>query len=436
MLSKRKQGSGLDISGVGRRRMNLPGGNLKSRSGLDISASASASAGKRGAGSGRRRAGYVGHEGGKTRRPRKALLIALAVAVGAVLLATAVGYAVYQQVMQNSLKPDLDSQALSGVLVAPDSSEEATWNVVLETDATSAEVGRGQIEDIALVYFDPENKSASFLWLTTDTRVYLDGYGYQTVADAFALQGETGLTSSLAKLGNVSVAHYIEFNERGLSRFAETLAPLDANVEADDKEAVAQAFCKKLFGLSSGQVSQVAESFVACAATDMTADAAATFFTSMQGLDADSGLFQADEPVTTETSGGSTYTSVDTDSWTTMIARVETGLSPVASKKELAEYESMRSSSTVDIWNGVGVSGIASDCSKELKKLGWNIGKTGNAAQFVYSETLVVYNANKNRELAELVVSDLGQGRVVMGAARYSFTGDVLVVLGSDYRPY
>lgn len=368
--------------------------------------------------------------------PRKTLMILVAVMVGAVLLAVGVGYIVYQQTVRNALKPELDTQSLSGVLTQPSSDEESTWSVLVRTDAASAESGRGAVKDVALVYADANNKTLTFLWIPTETRVYLDGYGYQTLGGSFSLLQESGLVSSVAKLGDVNISHYMEVNDAGLTRFEEDLAPIEADMKTADKEELVSALCKRICGSSSEQISAVAGYFTDCFATDLDSSSAAALFSSLQGLEISSDLYQADAPVNSDSNSGDSYTSLDADSWNSMVARVRTGLSPVASKKELSEYEAMRSSSVVDIWNGVGVSGIASDCSQELKKLGWKIGKTGNAAQFVYKETLVVYNDTKNRKLAELVVSDLGQGRVVRGAARYSFTGDVLVVLGSDYRPY
>ena len=73
---------------------------------------------------------------------------------------------------------------------------------------------------------------------------------------------------------------------------------------------------------------------------------------------------------------------------------------------------------------------------KELEQQGWKSGSSGNASQFVYEETLVVYKDSAHKSAAQLLVSDLGQGRVVNSAARYSFSGDVLVVVGKNYKPY
>ena len=112
------------------------------------------------------------------------------------------------------------------------------------------------------------------------------------------------------------------------------------------------------------------------------------------------------------------------------------GFPPWQARQKLASYANIRSSATVDIWNGVGVTGVANDCKKELEQQGWKIGSSGNASQFVYEETLVVYKDSAHKSAAQLLVSDLGQGRVVNSAARYSFSGDVLVVVGKNYKPY
>lgn len=440
-LGRKQGGGGLDISGVGKQRVRLSGGDARGGSGLRVpnSNDRKPHGGRRGRqASSRRKGSYVGGVDRKrgSRVPRKTLGIIAAVMIGAILLAVGVGYLVYQQTVRNALKPELDTQSLSAVLSQPSSDDEASWSVLVKTNAASAESGRGEVEDLALVYADSNNKTLSFLWIPINSRVYLDGYGYRTVAESFSLLQESGLVSSVSKLGDVSISHYMEINDAGLSRFEEDLAPLDIDEATADRESLVSAICKRICGSSSEQISEMAGFFTSCFATDMDSASASSTFSSLQGLDVSSDLYQADAPVESDSSTGSQYVSLNADTWNSMVARVRTGQSPVASKKELSQYEAMRGSSTVDIWNGVGVSGIASDCSTELKKLGWKIGKTGNAAQFVYKETLVVYNDTKNRKLAELVVSDLGQGRVVRGAARYSFTGDVLVVLGSDYRPY
>ena len=442
-FGKRQQG-GLDLSGVGKKCINLPGGDSKSRSGLQIlsqegsgrPARGASAAARRSATKHRRKGNYVGDSGSGGGIPRKTLAIVVSVVVGALVLAIAVGVLVYQQTVKNALKSSIDTGALSTVLTAPASSDKPYWTVLVKTDASSAEAGRGEVTALAAVYADPENKSVSFLWIPVDTRVYIDGYGYHMIKDAFSLQGETGIVSAVQRIAGITTAHYIEFNDAGLERFEDDLAPLGVDASSASRSQLVSAICKRVFGSSSEQLSSVGDALTTCAATDLSSSDAASCFQGLQGMDTDSDVYQVDAPSSSETQNGVAYSILDTDSWNTIITRTESGLSPVASKKELSTYQAMRSSSTVEIWNGVGVSGVANDCKNELKKLGWNIGKTGNAAQFVYTETLVVYKEDKDKDLADLLVSDLGQGRAVLSAARYNFTGDVLVVIGKDYQPY
>lgn len=60
----------------------------------------------------------------------------------------------------------------------------------------------------------------------------------------------------------------------------------------------------------------------------------------------------------------------------------------------------------------------------------------GNANQFVYDETFVVFKDTDDEAAARLLAADLGQGRVVRSYARYSYEGNLLVVIGKDYKPY
>ena len=155
----------------------------------------------------------------------------------------------------------------------------------------------------------------------------------------------------------------------------------------------------------------------------------------MHGTDVDKDIFNESMPLEDGTTAEG-YVQSAAASWATMTKRVSEGLDPVADQAEISKSKAIRSNAKVTIWNGVGVSGIASDCAEHLKKQGWGLESTGNAASFVYEETLVVYNYDADRPMAELLVSDLGQGRAVRSAARYSFEGDILVVVGKDYQPY
>jgi len=62
------------------------------------------------------------------------------------------------------------------------------------------------------------------------------------------------------------------------------------------------------------------------------------------------------------------------------------------------------------------------------------VGEVGNANQFVYDETLVVYTSDRTAALA--VAAALPTARVVDSRGMYLFSTDLLVVVGKDYATW
>lgn len=354
----------------------------------------------------------------------------------AVVLAVIVGMLVYQQASRNALRPVFNTQELTSVLQAPESEDDIYWNILVCTDASSAEAGRGELVDFALVGVDPDNVALTFFWIPIDTRVYIDGTGYCTIEEAFQKQHEQGMQIAAQKLANVNIAHYFEINAAGLSRLENLLAPLQLNTETSSKEVLVDAICRKLFGSSNEELASRVDAFITCVATDASKDQVTKAFRALHGINIDTSLYEETMPTTIQSIDGMDYVVCNTDTWNTMVSRVASGMSPVASPSEVDINNVTRDSRVVAVWNGVGVSGVASDCTEELKKLGWNVISTGNAAQFVYDETFVVFKDTDDEAAARLLAADLGQGRVVRSYARYNYSGNLLVVIGKDYKPY
>ncbi len=415
---------GTHVSGA----RNLPGGSMKDQRGLQIST--------RGKGNFTQRRSSAGAPERKKTGPRPATIAkAAAVVVAALALSVGVGMFVYHQTVKNAIVPSVDTAALEAALADVDSSQSASWTLLVRTTSETAEYGRGDIASIALAYLRPQDKTITFLWLPADTRIYIDGYGYHKLAEAVDLSGEAGLIAAVKKLSGIEVAHYIEINQGGVERLLPALS-LSADPASDDDRAILSELLTKVAASSSEQIKSQAQTIAGCIGGDFTASTLASALQTLRGADLSQNLRFQDMPVSQQDIDNTTYSVVDSESWNTMVARVQSGMTPVASDAETSDNEEIRASNKVTIWNGVGVSGVADDCKNQLKKLGWQIESTGNAAQFVYTETLVVYKEDADKAMAELLVSDLGQGRAVRSAARYSFNGDILVVVGKDYHPY
>ena len=88
---------------------------------------------------------------------------------------------------------------------------------------------------------------------------------------------------------------------------------------------------------------------------------------------------------------------------------------------------------TVTVRNGSGTTGLASQAASLLKAQGYRVRGVGNADQFVYDETLIVYKSNARRA-AETMRKALPVGRLVPSRGMYAFDTPVLVVVGKDWQ--
>lgn len=88
---------------------------------------------------------------------------------------------------------------------------------------------------------------------------------------------------------------------------------------------------------------------------------------------------------------------------------------------------------SVTVRNGAGMSGVAASAADVLKRAGFNVVEVGNANQFVYDRTLVVYATEAAKAKAEAVAAALPVADLVPSRGMYSYKTDVLVVVGKDW---
>ena len=58
---------------------------------------------------------------------------------------------------------------------------------------------------------------------------------------------------------------------------------------------------------------------------------------------------------------------------------------------------------------------------------------TGNADDYNYTSTMVIYENPSDRETAQAIVDALGKGEAIQNDGRYSHSADYLVVIGGDW---
>ena len=151
---------------------------------------------------------------------------------------------------------------------------------------------------------------------------------------------------------------------------------------------------------------------------------------------------------TTKTSGGentsssSIQTSASTSvfvpssaKWSALMGYVGAGLDPAQATSLATSIDP--ASFTIAVRNGTSVAGSAAQLSNLLNQAGYKVEETGNVDDYTtYPETLVIYLDDAYKTDAEALVETIGAGRVVNGGSYYTFSTDILIIIGQDYQPF
>jgi len=79
---------------------------------------------------------------------------------------------------------------------------------------------------------------------------------------------------------------------------------------------------------------------------------------------------------------------------------------------------------------------MAAGLAKTLEGEGYQVGPVGNTGDgIIYPETLIVYKDEAMRPAARAISGEMGGGRIINGGDFYSFSTDVLVIIGRDWMP-
>jgi LCP family protein required for cell wall assembly len=175
--------------------------------------------------------------------------------------------------------------------------------------------------------------------------------------------------------------------------------------------------------------------------TNMSLEELANLAAQMKGMK-DSDLEGVTAPGTAKYMNGISYVVLDDAKFSALLDRLRKGepLAPVTAKAGTKSAGASAATSTVapsdvtlTIRNGAGVSGLVKTAAAYFTKLGFRVVDSGNANQFVYGTTLVVFKTASEAKAAP-VADALGFGNVIPASGMYSFNSDILVVIGKDWR--
>ena len=160
-------------------------------------------------------------------------------------------------------------------------------------------------------------------------------------------------------------------------------------------------------------------------------------------------------PSVTDDSTGTSYVVADSYSWRQLVEEIESGSYPPPQDDSYSgvvpdDYVALSSTAqdnlggkttnvttseyVVDVRNGNGIAGSARSVSDMLSIAGYIDGEIGNTNAYIYPTTLIIYNDTAARSAAEDIRQRLGYGRIIASNGAYEFSGDVLVVVGDDFK--
>ncbi len=402
---------------------------------------------------------------------RRAIVIALAAVLLVVVVASCVAVGAYYGSVSKAMGLE-DSNAADSLVAVEDG--EALYTLLIGEFTKAGEEYTGP-DMLMLVRFDESTQTLCLISIPTNVQVSLNDGEVHCLRDAWALGGDAYVVSAVASLVGVDISHVVKTDGDGLVALVDELGGItvDLTEEIDDPNAgdvylaageqtlngeaalevcralnfadgderraenqqkVLLALAEKMLAAEGFSTIKQLDSLAPCVQTDLGARSAMKLLKSLKNIDlASSYAVRLPGYSTTSTATGIEYFIVSDDDWEAMFEVLEEGGDPASALDVAASADP--SSFEIIVRNGSGLTGGATAMAELLSEGGFEVIDTGNAEQYVYTETLVVYQDDEFEEAAETVVAYLGVGRAIASNGYYSFSSDVLVILGGDWQP-
>lgn len=415
------------------------------------------------------------------KRALVAVLVTVLVGVGG-----AFGYLMYLQAnMNDGMDPDLMA-ALSRA-----NAGDPFYMVLMGTDASTERMTADEFagdnfrtDSLMLARIDPRDQKVAVVSLMRDTQVDMGAeYGMQKINAAHAIGGPAFTVQTVSKLAGVPISHYAEINFDGFCEVVDSLGGIEVDVpiEIDDPDAggylaagpqtldgdqalilcrsrnafadygsgdayraanqrtVIKAILSKLLQSDPATMMGSVQALSQYITTDFSVSDILSLAGSMHGMDMDSGFYTAVNPTTSEYIDDVWWEIMDLQAWRQMMSRIEEGLPPspedsidAATGIAFSSGAAGSRSGRVAVRNGSGIDGAGLEAQELVESLGYDT-TVANANNSDYAETVVVYSEAGQRPYAEEIVEKLGCGRAEQDDGDYIFTGNFLVLIGSDW---
>lgn len=400
------------------------------------------------------------------KRSRKGIILGIVVVIAIIAIAFTIGSCVYRGSLSSNMS--IEDSSVSGQLVAPASDQDVSYTLVAGIAHSNTQSETASY--LSLVRVDPGNNKLSLVNIPNNIQVNVNDSTQCMLRDIPHVSDEGALVHAVASLTGIDVNHYVRIDDEGFVSLVDSLGGIDVNVaqavddprvshyvidvgeqtlngeqaltyvsarnytnpqttRASIQNQVLTALVDKM--TSQGGLSSIAsaDQLSSLIQTDMNYDALSRFasiYANAQGIET------VDMPGSSSVSGDQTYFYVNSSSWNALKDRFTNGQGLT---EEVDTSGVDKSALTVVVLNGSGIDGFASEASAKLTSAGYNVTETGNAEQYVYDETLVIYREESDATAAEAVVADLGIGRAVSASVYYSLNSNIQVVVGKDWTP-
>lgn len=407
----------------------------------------------------------------ETRRRARVRHIGFIVIALVALLAIAggVGGFTYYTSLESQLSLK-DSDAKSALV---SSGENEPYYTLVCADVTDARVANAEKSYVlALVRTDEQNKRATIVSIPSNLRVTLTDGNQHRIIEAYEQSGDAALISAVSSFAGVSISHYVKTDAAGISRMVSDLGDLtvQVNEEIDDpragadfipagqqilgsdavltllrannfqdapermaqnQQAVLSAFSLALIDKDALSLCQFIDASDGAFGCDVSLLAVLSMADALRGM-SQSEIYSAMVPGYELEQDGVVYYRASSDAWASMMELVTAGENPLVEDLPTAAAPD---SFTLTVRNGAGITGAAAQISESLIDRGFDVVDVGNTDTAVYTETLVIYKDDEFAAAAQSVSEALGLGRLVQDVSFYQFDSDVLLILGSDWKP-
>ena len=419
-----------------------------------------------------------------------ALVVLFGVAGTAAAAALWMGY-INGKIIGQPLPKVIGSNKLpASPLVKPPPPGDPFYMLIFGVDTRPNEVGVARSDTLILVRVDPKQKHIAMISIPRDTRVPIPGHKTFKINSAMQWGGPSLAIQTVHELTGLPISHYMTVNFNSFKDLVDAIGGVDINVperivdlEAagwDRKAMVVPAGFQKLDGKHAltfvrarhqfadqdytrmrdqqefikalakqtlqlknvWKVQAIVSALVNNVKTDMPIEQILGIVGQFNGMKPN-GVETVTLPSDPKMIGKVAYVIVDTSKMDAMLERFAAGqpLKPgdttssdqTATTSTVASGSAQPINATATVRNGMGKKGVAAQAASELTQAGFTVKEVGNTAKPVYDQTLIIYKAD--RTSAELVEQTLGFGKIVASRGLYSFTTDVMLVVGKDWTP-